>query len=159
MVEEETLIEATMEMISAILEEDGLSRTELAKRLGRSKGYVSQILSGDRNMTLRTLAQVMFALDSRAKIKVEPLSAKTTYLAGSGRWNQYVGTAGKSRVWMAPPRVQPEECMSLVKLRALEGVFGGKGIGQVGRGFPTAEEKLGTRARAHENSRYRKAVV
>jgi transcriptional regulator with XRE-family HTH domain len=60
--QEELILDAT-ETIITLLEERGVSRADLAKRLGKSKGFVSQILSGERNMTLRTLADVGFALD------------------------------------------------------------------------------------------------
>jgi transcriptional regulator with XRE-family HTH domain len=59
--QERLILEAT-EAIVALLEETGVSRQELAKRLGKSKSFVSQILSGERNMTLRTLADVGYAL-------------------------------------------------------------------------------------------------
>lgn len=39
-----------------------VSRAELARRIGRTAGFVSQVLSGSRNMTLRTLADFAYAL-------------------------------------------------------------------------------------------------
>lgn len=68
--EAEQLILATTEMILGIMEEQGVTRAELADRLGRTRGHVSQVLNGDRNMTLRTVAEILHALDGRASITV-----------------------------------------------------------------------------------------
>jgi transcriptional regulator with XRE-family HTH domain len=62
LVAQEALILDATEAIVSLLEEKGVSRQELAKRLGKSKSFVTQILSGERNMTLRTLADVGYAL-------------------------------------------------------------------------------------------------
>jgi transcriptional regulator with XRE-family HTH domain len=59
--QERLILDAT-ETIVGLLEEQGVSRQELAKRLGKSKGFVSQLLSGERNMTLRSLADLGHAL-------------------------------------------------------------------------------------------------
>ncbi len=59
--QERLILDAT-EAIVGLLEEQGVSRQELARRLGKSKGFVSQLLSGERNMTLRTLADLGYAL-------------------------------------------------------------------------------------------------
>jgi transcriptional regulator with XRE-family HTH domain len=75
MVEEESLILEATEMIEGLLENKGLNRKELAEKLGRSKGFITQILSGDRNMTLRTLAALAFALDHRVNVAASPLAA------------------------------------------------------------------------------------
>lgn len=46
----------------AELDEQGVSRAELARRIGRPKAFVTQVLSGSRNMTLRTVADIAAAL-------------------------------------------------------------------------------------------------
>ena len=51
----------------------GLTRAELAERLGVSPGRVSQILSGGENLTLRTLAALSTALDARFSIELRPV--------------------------------------------------------------------------------------
>jgi antitoxin component HigA of HigAB toxin-antitoxin module len=73
LVEQESLILEATEMLSELIEQSGENRKELAETLGRSKGFVTQILSGDRNMTLRTLADFAFALEHRVKMKAAPL--------------------------------------------------------------------------------------
>lgn len=65
------LISEITEGICAQLEAKGITRTELARRIGRTPGFVSQILSG-RNITLKTIADVQLALgDERIRFVVE----------------------------------------------------------------------------------------
>lgn len=76
LVAEETLILEATEAVCERMEQDSaLTRKALAKRLGKSKGFVSQILSGERNMTLRTLARFADALGCRAEVKLVPVPA------------------------------------------------------------------------------------
>uniref|UniRef100_UPI00102C67CF helix-turn-helix domain-containing protein n=1 Tax=Candidatus Magnetaquicoccus inordinatus TaxID=2496818 RepID=UPI00102C67CF len=58
------------------MEEQRISRVTLAETLGKSKSYVSQVLSGNRNMTLATLADVAYAL--RLQIKMQLTDARQT---------------------------------------------------------------------------------
>ena len=44
------------------MEAQGISRAELAQRIGRTKAFVSQVLTGQRNMTLVTIADIAAAL-------------------------------------------------------------------------------------------------
>lgn len=60
---QEALITEITEAIWKVMNEAGVSKAELAKNMGATKGYVSQILNGSRNMTLRTLADICFALN------------------------------------------------------------------------------------------------
>lgn len=71
--EEELLILTATELVEELLERRGMNRAQLAKELGRTKGYVTQVMSG-RNMTLRTLAQLGFALDHRIRLQPLPLN-------------------------------------------------------------------------------------
>lgn len=67
--EEELILEVT-EAVSVVMQEEGISKTQLAKRLGKTKGFISQLLSGGRNLTLRTLARLVDALGYRVTITV-----------------------------------------------------------------------------------------
>jgi transcriptional regulator with XRE-family HTH domain len=79
LVEQETLIADAGEIVCELLEAQGIERKELARRLGKTKGFVTQILSGERNMTLRSLADLAYALDHRVELRYAPLSAARTY--------------------------------------------------------------------------------
>jgi transcriptional regulator with XRE-family HTH domain len=58
---QERAIVAATEAVERAIEQTGISRTEVAKRMGTSKGHISQVLSGARNMTLRTLGDLLWA--------------------------------------------------------------------------------------------------
>jgi len=74
------------------LSERGLTRADLATRLGVSPGRVSQILSGGENLTLRTLASLAAALDSRFELELTP-QALSADNGNAGRVE--VGVAGR----------------------------------------------------------------
>ncbi len=71
--EQERLVTVVTSALTETMERGNISRAELASRLGRSKAYVSQILSGSRNMTLHTLADVCWAFGHRADVTFCPL--------------------------------------------------------------------------------------
>ena len=60
---EEGLILDATEAICTAMEKRRMSKAALASRLGTSKAYVTQLLKGNRNMTLRTFASIAFALN------------------------------------------------------------------------------------------------
>jgi transcriptional regulator with XRE-family HTH domain len=69
--QEELILEVT-EALAEAMTRQGITKAELARRLGKSKGFVSQVLAGDRNLTLRTIADISDALACR--IRVQALS-------------------------------------------------------------------------------------
>ena len=71
--EEERLILWTTEAICEAMEDRGLTRADIAGRLGNSRANMTQLLSGSRNMTLRTLAGLAHACGMRAKFSLEEL--------------------------------------------------------------------------------------
>lgn len=68
--QEELILEVT-EVLSQALEKEGITKKDLAERLGKTQGFVSQILAGGRNLTLRTIADVADALECRIRIRCE----------------------------------------------------------------------------------------
>jgi transcriptional regulator with XRE-family HTH domain len=75
--EEAYLVGEVTDSISALLQELGLSQADLARRLGVTKGRVSQILSGRQNMTLRTLAAIGWALGVSFDLAARPMADRT----------------------------------------------------------------------------------
>lgn len=73
LIEEERLVYLAAEMLSRAMEARDVNRATLATRLGKSKPFVTQLLNGGRNLTLRTLARVAFALGYRLRITLEPI--------------------------------------------------------------------------------------
>lgn len=69
--QERVILEVT-ETIYAQMEQLGLRKSELATKLGVSKAYVTQALSGDRNLTLRSLVDFASALDCEIAVHLAP---------------------------------------------------------------------------------------
>ena len=65
--QEELILEVT-ETLCELVEKEGISRKELADRLGKSKGFVSQLLNGGRNLTLRTVADILHVLGYKVSL-------------------------------------------------------------------------------------------
>lgn len=66
------LVTQLMNEINWHMRERGLTRADLASRMGVSPGRVSQVLSGGENLTLRTLASLATALDARFELDLRP---------------------------------------------------------------------------------------
>lgn len=68
--QEELILEVT-EALAEALEREGISKAELARRLRKTKGFVSQVLGGGRNLTLRTIADIADAFQCRMRVYLE----------------------------------------------------------------------------------------
>ncbi len=68
---QEGLIIDIQEEICRLMEENNISRVELAKRMGKTKGFITQILNSGRNLTLRTVADVFTALGAEITVKAK----------------------------------------------------------------------------------------
>ena len=66
----EELIYNVTEDLLILMEEKGISKNDLANELNKSKAYVSQVLSGSRNMTLNTLSDICFALKVKPVVNI-----------------------------------------------------------------------------------------
>jgi transcriptional regulator with XRE-family HTH domain len=71
--EQERLILWTTEELARMMHEQDLSKADLARALGTSRAYVTNLLSGRTNLTLRTLADVAAVMDYRIEISHCPL--------------------------------------------------------------------------------------
>lgn len=72
--EEELLFGEAHDTLVGLLESLGITRTELAERLGVSPARVSQILSGRENLRLRTLASLGWSLGIRFELHPVPVA-------------------------------------------------------------------------------------
>lgn len=64
------LVYNVTEDILVLIEDMGISKKELAQKLGKSPSFVTQVLSGARNMTLGTLSDICFALDAKPSVTI-----------------------------------------------------------------------------------------
>lgn len=71
--EQEQLIVWAMEAIARAMKAAGMTKADLARKLGTSRAHITQVLGGSRNATLRTLADLAWACGSRVTVSVEPL--------------------------------------------------------------------------------------
>lgn len=72
--EEEVLFGEATATVDGLLESLGIKRSQLADRLGVNRSRVSQILSGDENLTLRTLGALGWALGIRFELQAVPMA-------------------------------------------------------------------------------------
>ena len=62
--------------IYSIMEKQGVSRTELAEKIGKSRQYVSRVLNENVNFTIDTLALFTCALGCRLNVSLEEIPAE-----------------------------------------------------------------------------------
>src|SRR5258708_26705797 len=71
--QQERAIYEVTELLESVIKETEISRTELAKRLGKSKGWVTQLLDGEANKTIRTIADALAVLGKELHFYATPL--------------------------------------------------------------------------------------
>ncbi len=92
--QERAILEVTS-LIRRILKEENLTKSDLASRMNRSKSYVTQLLDGRANMTVRTIADVMTALGRSLHFADGPLGSTATPCVAS---RAPVGASDNSRL-------------------------------------------------------------
>lgn len=76
--------------VERLMEHEGITRTELSDRIESSRPYITKVLSGDANMTLKTLAKLANALGRRVKVAF-------THKGSRARWIEVIET--NDSVW------------------------------------------------------------
>lgn len=74
---QEDLIMDVTENFCRIIEEEKLTRSKLAHIMGKTKGYVSQLMNGNRNITLRVLSDVAYHLGYNVKVVLRKRGVKS----------------------------------------------------------------------------------
>jgi antitoxin component HigA of HigAB toxin-antitoxin module len=70
--QERSILETT-EMIRAVMEQGEVTKSNLAQKLGKSKAYITKLLDGQTNMTLRTISDTLWALNASLYVSAGPL--------------------------------------------------------------------------------------
>jgi transcriptional regulator with XRE-family HTH domain len=63
------------EELCRLMEERGVTRAQLAKRIGVSRAYITRILGTDYNLTAETMVKVAQALGARVSLHLESSAA------------------------------------------------------------------------------------
>ena len=91
---EELLYDLT-ETIYERMKQKGISQRELAKRLEVSDAYISKILKGNENISLKTLLKLALALGLNVEIKMQPIEQrsfrKTEESTSNRSWKEITG--------------------------------------------------------------------
>src|SRR5215831_3414034 len=66
------VVQGASAVIQALMDAQGVTKADLARRVGKSRAYVTQSLSGQRNMTLNTFAGFADALDADVVLDARP---------------------------------------------------------------------------------------
>ncbi|MBZ4423266.1 helix-turn-helix domain-containing protein [Myxococcus sp. RHSTA-1-4] len=72
--EEGAILEFTEQLVDAMQKQD-MRRSELARILGKSKPYITQILQGSTNFSLRTAARLALAVGMQLTVRLEEKSS------------------------------------------------------------------------------------
>jgi transcriptional regulator with XRE-family HTH domain len=67
---EGAILEFTEDLIR-VMKRKGLTRTQLANKLGKKPAYITKMLGGENNFTLATMVKVARALDMELKVGLE----------------------------------------------------------------------------------------
>jgi transcriptional regulator with XRE-family HTH domain len=76
---------AFTESIVREMDRQGISRTELAQRLGATPAYVTKILRGKVNFTLSTMVRLARALDADLNVELSPGTGRSVLKVVGGR--------------------------------------------------------------------------
>lgn len=68
----EGLVTDAAELVARLMHEQGLNKAQLARRLGKSRAWVTHLLSGKANMTMRTFAEVVHLLGTQVCLSTQP---------------------------------------------------------------------------------------
>jgi ribosome-binding protein aMBF1 (putative translation factor) len=102
----ETLVADAGELIARLMESRGVNRAELARRLGKSRAWVTQMLNGRANLTLKTLAEVAWALEAEVQLAERGAPAAQATLDTTG--------------WKGPWQVRVEPASGFAAPRSYE---------------------------------------
>jgi plasmid maintenance system antidote protein VapI len=67
------------EELSCLMAAAGVTRAELARRLGTSPAAITQMLRADRNLTLETMTKLAMVFGRRVSVHLAPQQSVTTW--------------------------------------------------------------------------------
>ena len=94
--EHHRLMMEAVQLLRETMARDGISKASLAEKLGRTRGFVSQIFSGTGNLTLKTLGALSSALDLHIHL----------YGSKNPTWNVQYDASMLPNEWVSSPRIE-----------------------------------------------------
>ena len=76
---EKIVLALTEEMI-ALMEQQGMNKSELAERMDTSKPYITKVMSGTANFTLDSMIQIADALNSELSVHLTAKDCETQWI-------------------------------------------------------------------------------
>ena len=70
---EEAALAMAQATVQNAINRSGISRAELARRLSRPRSFVSKMLTGSHNLTIKTMARALAACGEQVRFGSEPL--------------------------------------------------------------------------------------
>lgn len=71
---QQQLIEDVRDNLLDVMAREGVSRSELARRTGRTKSQITRLLNTENNFTLRTAAEMFNAVGYRLELQARRLT-------------------------------------------------------------------------------------
>jgi transcriptional regulator with XRE-family HTH domain len=114
--QQERAIYEVTELIESVMAELGVTRAELARRLGKSKGWVTQLLDGEANKTIRTVADAFAVLGREFRSfqttirisNVAPPPQTTSNMAPAGQATQTFAAEGRGVILKIHGQAAPQ---------------------------------------------------
>src|SRR5262249_25268548 len=78
--QQERAIYEVTDLLDSLMREKGISRATLARRLKKSRGWVTQLLDGESNKTIRTVADVFAVLGQEYRSSYRPIQISNVSL-------------------------------------------------------------------------------
>ena len=89
-----------VEDLARLMEEQEVTRAELARRMGTSRAYITKMLGGNANFTLLTMVKLAMALDGAVHIHISDKRAVT-------RWRDKIPGKSNKAARKAPKPSKP----------------------------------------------------
>lgn len=67
------------EELARLMDEKSVNQAELARRIGKSPAYISKVLNGNENFTLKTITKLALAVDSTVHLHLADKEAITQW--------------------------------------------------------------------------------
>ena len=100
-------VQELTEEIFVLMEREGITRSELARRLGTSPAYVTKILRGNANFTVATMVRLARALEADLRIQLKPSEASQQSKKPRGAAKRNAGARHSADLTAAVPAAAP----------------------------------------------------